>query len=161
MKNISIILLLLNSFICFSQNEFNLNTSYDKDSQMLLIRIKNQTNNMLGLDKGMETPKVFDGSVFYISDSPKTQFSKEEMFALMEYDEGETKFKHSLFRRIIWISPYEEKCFAISLRGKDYFNESNIAYIKCRLKIIIPPKEKGGKPDFKTIDTDVYEISLK
>lgn len=160
MKNLFIILFLLNSLLCLSQDELGFNLSYDRNSQILLVKLKNQTEYLLGLDKGMEAPKVYDGSVFYITDILKDKYHEDEMFTLMEYDETNSKFKKNIFRRIIWMQPHEEKCFAVSIKGKNKLLKSGRVFVRIHMDIAIPPKVKGGKTYFKQINTDVYEVPL-
>lgn len=160
MKNLFIVLFLLNSLLCFSQNELEVNLSYDRVGQVLLIKLKNQTGELLGLDKGMEAPKVYDGSVFYIANMSKDKYNEDEMFALMEYDEVNSKFKRNIYRRIIWMQPHEEKCFAVSVKEKSKLLKSDYVFVEIRLVITIPPTKKEDETEFKEFSTGVYKISL-
>ena len=160
MKHFWVLFFALYSSLCFSQDELGFNLSYDRNSQILLVKLKNQTEYFLGLDKGMEAPKVYDGSVFYITDILKDKYHEDEMFTLMEYDETNSKFKKNIFRRIIWMQPHEEKCFAVSIKGKNKLLKSGRVFVRIHIDIAIPPKIKGSKTYFKEIITDVYEVPL-
>ena len=160
MKYLFTVLLLLNSLVCFSQKELEINLSYDKTNQILLIKLKNLLDSPLGLDRGLEAPKVFDGCVFYITNAPKEKYCNDEMFILMEYDSIKSKFKTNRSRRFIWMHSQEEKCFAVSLKENSKLINSDNAFVEICLTIMIPPKEKGGKSDFRVVETGVYEVPL-
>lgn len=113
---ICIIILCTISTLCLSQNELKIDISFLKETQILLIKVKNESSKSFGIFNGRIGTNEFDGSVAYFRKSPQSPISSEGMFLLMEYDKKTDTLKE--FRPMSWINPYEEKYFGINLKNK-------------------------------------------
>ena len=102
--------------LCFSQNELKVDVSFLKETQILLITVKNESSKSFGIFNGRIGTNEFDGSVVYLRKNQQSPVSGEGMFLLIEYDKKADILKE--FHPMSWINPYEEKYFGINLKNK-------------------------------------------
>lgn len=158
MRYLYFLLFIVFSSLCFSQNEIKVKMSYDENKKMLLVSVLNESDNLLGVNKGSEGLNELDGSIVYLSKTLTDGAMNQLKTFLWEYDADEKVL--CPFRKYTWIPSEKQKSFAIRLEDKEIFRGAEKLYVKICFVVMVPSKVKGKKFEFKEIETGVHEVFL-
>ena len=158
MKHFWVLFFALYSSLCFSQDEIKISVSFNKEKELVLVNFRNDSDKLLGINKGSKGTNELDGSVVYLSGITKDNCLAENITFLWEYDTINDRLVP--FDKFTWISNHDHACFAILLKGKDELLKLNEIKVQIRFMIMMPSQKQGKKFDIKIINTDIYEVPL-
>lgn len=139
-RTISIITGLLCILPCFAQDAIEVNVSYHRTNQYLVIDIENSSpdTSYLIYNQNPDSSEL-DGSCLYVSKNQRQDYGISDMykeqFPLIEYDKAANLPKGKC-PRYIDLTPLKKVCYGLSLKDKEHYKDLNRLYVKVKLVVV-------------------------
>lgn len=129
---ISLSIFLLMTIFTFSQENLNIDISYNPTDERLYVELKNTGWERINFSNGTRAIAEYNGCVLCVGNGKESN-SLSDSFPLLEYDESTKTTKP--FVPGFWIEPHAKKVFSIIIGDKEQYKQAKILFVKVRLSI--------------------------